>query len=376
MLRKLVIIALAVFTAASCTKPVKNEFIITGTIDTTFDGYILLQKRTDGPLITIDSMLLTTGKFNFKGTVDWPEVYYLTIPGIKSSVPFFIEPSEINFIVNTRDIDKTRIEGSKTQQEYDAYLDMMDQYNAKVRENYQMFMKAQEIGDAAKARQFDSLTNLYDQQRGEFTKNFVKQNPKSFISPYIAFRNSWNYEMDELESTLGSFDTILNHSVYTGYLQEYLKTLQRTDIGMLYVSFMMQDTTGNKFLPVSDLIGKNYLLLDFWASWCSPCRQENPNLVAMYNKYHDRGFDILGISLDSNRDRWIAAIHDDQLTWNHVSDLKGWENKVAKLYAVRSIPANFLLDTNGYILAKNLRGEDLQKKLEEIFPEEQQALRR
>jgi len=376
MLRKLVIIALAVFTAASCTKPVKNEFTITGTIDTTFDGYILLQKRTDGPLITIDSMLLTTGKFNFKGTVDWPEVYYLTIPGIKSSVPFFIEPSEINFIVNTRDIDKTRIEGSKTQKEYDAYLDMMDQYNAKVRENYQMFMKAQEIGDAAKARQFDSLTNLYDQQRGEFTKNFVKQNPKSFISPYIAFRNSWNYEMDELESTLGSFDTILNHSVYTGYLQEYLKTLQRTDIGMLYVSFMMQDTTGNKFLPVSDLIGKNYLLLDFWASWCSPCRQENPNLVAMYNKYHDRGFDILGISLDSNRDRWIAAIHDDQLTWNHVSDLKGWENKVAKLYAVRSIPANFLLDTNGYILAKNLRGEDLQKKLEEIFPEEQQALRR
>ena len=375
MFKNLLIISLAVLTIASCTKPVKNQFIITGTVDTSFDGYVLLQKRTDGPLITIDSMLLTSGKFNFKGTVDYPEVYYLTVPGTKSSIPFFIEPAEIKFTVNTKDVNKTRIEGSKTQTEYDAYLDMLDQFNAKIRESYQLSMKAQEIGDEAKAKEFDSLTNVYDQQRGDFSKNYVMQNPKSFTVPYIAYRNSWNYDMNELEKALGSFDTTLNHSIYTGYLQEYLNTLKRTDIGMLYVSFMMQDSTGLYF-PIADLIGKGYLLLDFWASWCSPCREENPNLVAMYNKYHDKGFNILGVSLDSMRPRWLQAIKDDQLNWYHVSDLEGWNNKAAKLYGVRSIPANFLIDTNGYIIGKNLRGEELQAKLAEIFPEAQQASRR
>jgi len=375
MLRNLILLLLAVTIVASCKQPAKNEFTITGTVDTVLDGYVLLQKRSDGPLITIDSMLLTSGKFNFTGTVDYPEVYYVTIPVTKSSVPFFIEPAKIIISVNTKEINKSRIEGSVTQDQYDSYLDILDQYSAKVKENYQMYMKAQEIGDLVKAKEFDSLTNLYDEQRAEFSKKYVMENPKSFVSPYIAFRNSWNYEMNELESALNNFDTLLNHSIYTGFLQEHLKTLKRTEVGMLYVSFMMQDSTG-LYVPIADLIGKNYLLVDFWASWCSPCRQENPNLVALYSKYHERGFDILGVSLDSVRERWLKAIKDDNLTWTHVSDLKGWDNKAAKLYAVRSIPANVLLDTNGYIIAKNLRGEDLQNKLAELFPEEAQASRR
>jgi peroxiredoxin len=203
----------------------------------------------------------------------------------------------------------------------------------------------------------------------------VIKNPASWVSPYVAFRNSWNYELPELRNAVNNFDTLLNHSVYTGYLKDYIKTLERSEVGMLYVSFMMQDSTG-QYLPVADLVGKSTLLLDFWASWCAPCRAENPNLVAMYGKYHEKGFDILGVSLDSNRDRWLTAIKDDNLTWHQVSDLQGWDNKAAKLYGIKSIPANVLIDTNGYIIAKNLRGEDLQKKLEELFPEAQQASRR
>jgi len=144
--------------------------------------------------------------------------------------------------------------------------------------------------------------------------------------------------------------------------------LKRTSVGQMYVPFSMPDSAG-MMIPVADLVGSNYLLVDFWASWCAPCREENPNLVRLYNNYHERGFEIFGVSFDSNRERWLGAIQDDSLTWNHVSDLKGWENSAGKLYGIRSIPANVLLDTTGVIIAKNLRGDDLKMKLEELFPE-------
>jgi len=366
MFKNLIIISLAVIFMASCSTPVKNEFRITGTVDSVFDGVVYLQRRTDAPMISIDSIQLSQGKFSFSGTIDFPEIYYINIPATKSLVPFFAEASDITININTTDINRTDITGSKNQAKYDGYLDMLEQFNTQMRDNYQMYLKAVEIGDDEKAAYFDSLMTDFDDKRNAFSKNFVLKNNQSFISPYIAFRNSWNYEMEELEETLDNFDTILNNSLYTGFLKEYLKTMKRTSVGMMYVSFMMEDTTG-MFLPIADLLGKNYLLVDFWASWCGPCRIENPNLVAAYQKYHSKGFDILGISLDTNRDRWIKAIHDDNLTWHHVSDLKGWENKAARIYGVRAIPANLLLDPRGYIIAKNLKGEDLQKKLEELF---------
>jgi thiol-disulfide isomerase/thioredoxin len=114
-------------------------------------------------------------------------------------------------------------------------------------------------------------------------------------------------------------------------------------------------------------VGGKYVLIDFWASWCGPCRAENPNLVKVYNDFKDKGFDIFGVSLDTDRKSWLKAIKDDNLTWHHVSDLKGWENSAAQVYGVRAIPANVLLDKDGYIIGKNLRGEDLRKKLEAVF---------
>jgi len=367
MFKNLFITLLVVITLASCTKAPKNAFLISGSVDSVFNGTVYLQKRGDGPLVTIDSSQFSGGKFSFKGTIDYPEVYYLTIPATKSSVPFFIESADIMVNINTKEINKTKIAGSKTQIAYDNYLDMLDQFNAKIKESYQMYNKAQEIGDLEKARFYDSLITVQDEQRSQFSKNFVLKNTSSFVSPYIIYRNSYTYDMAELEKALNSFDTSLSHSLYTGFLNSYLNTLKRTAVGQMYVPFSMQDSTGIN-QSVSDLIGSNYLLVDFWASWCAPCREENPNLVALYNKYHEKGFDIIGVSFDSSRDRWLGAIKDDSLTWTHVSDLQGWENKVGKLYGVRSIPSNVLLDTTGFIIAKNLRGEDLKMKLEGLFP--------
>ena len=368
MIKKLFLLLLVISIFVSCEKPVKNAFTINGTVDTVFNGKIYLQKRVDAPLVTIDSAVLADGKFSFKGAIDYPEVYYLTIPATKSSVPFFIEQAEIIVNIRTKDINKSKISGSKSQAEYDGYLDMLDQFNARIKENYQMYNKAQELGDAVKAQYFDSLINSLDEERAQFSKNFVLKNPASWVSPYIVYRNSYTYGKEDLEQALNGFDTVLLHSVYTGFMQAYLATLKRTSEGNPYVSFAMADSSGME-IPLSQYAGKSYLLVDFWASWCSPCRAENPNLVRLYLKYHEKGFDIFGVSFDTKRDRWLKAIKDDSLTWTHVSDLQGWENKAGKLYGIRSIPANVLLDTNGTIIARNLQGENLKLKLEELFPE-------
>jgi len=127
-----------------------------------------------------------------------------------------------------------------------------------------------------------------------------------------------------------------------------------------------QKTPDGEAMSLSDLKGK-VVLLDFWASWCGPCRRENPNVVRLYNKYKDQGFDVLGVSLDRNRDKWLVAIEKDGLEWHHVSDLKGWQNEVANMYGVRSIPHTILLDREGKIIAQKLRGGALEAKLEELF---------
>jgi peroxiredoxin len=369
MFKNLTILFAAAIILASCSTKVQNEFTITGTVDTVISTKIYLQKRTDGPLITIDSAQISSaGDFKFKGTIDYPQVYYLTLPATKSSVPFFIEKAAMIINIKTKDIDKTKITGSKSQAAYDSYLDKLDGFNARLRESYQMYNTAQEIGDQEKARYYDSVLTVLDEQRGQFSKDFVIENASSFVSPYIAYRNSYTYGMEELEKALNAFDTSLTHSPYYGFLSEYLAVMKRTAVGNSYVPFSLPDSTGTE-IQVSDFIGSNYLLIDFWASWCAPCRAENPNIVKLYNKYHTRGFDIFGVSFDSSRDRWLKAIADDSLTWHHVSDLRGWQNAAGKLYGIQSIPSNVILDTNGVIIAKNVLGEELKAKLEELFPE-------
>ena len=367
MVKNLLFIFLAGLILASCTQPAKNEYTISGNIDSVFDAMVYIQKRADGPLIPVDSTRLSDGNFIFKGTIDYPEVYYITIPAIKSSVPFFIEASNIDVKINTKDINKTKIKGSKAQADYDSYLDMLEQFNAKLKEGYQLYNKAEELDDQEKVRYYDSVINAVDEQRSQFSKNYVLENPGSFVSPYIVYRNSYTYELEELETALNAFDSILSNSMYTNFMEDYRDVLKRTEVGEKYVPFSMADSTGTE-IALTDFIGSNYLLVDFWASWCSPCRQENPNLVALYDKYHDKGFDIFGVSFDSNRDRWLGAISNDKLTWTHVSDLQGWANAAGKLYGIRSIPSNVIIDPSGTIIAKNLRGDDLKAKLAELFP--------
>ena len=190
-------------------------------------------------------------------------------------------------------------------------------------------------------------------------------NNSSVVSAYIFYRNAYNFDETDLEPIAENFDAGISESVYVKSIVERVEILKRVAIGQPAIDFTMKDIEGND-LMLSSLYGK-YLLVDFWASWCGPCRRENPNIVRAYNDYKDKGFDILGVSFDKDRGKWIEAVRLDELTWHQVSDLQGWGNAAGKLYGVNSIPANVLLDLQGTIIAKNLRGKNLRLKLEELM---------
>jgi len=169
----------------------------------------------------------------------------------------------------------------------------------------------------------------------------------------------------ELEPLYSGLDPKMKDSYFGKKIKVALETAKTTAIGSAAPDFTLNDVNG-KPVSLASFKGK-YTLVDFWASWCGPCRQENPNVVKAYNTYKAKGFEILGVSLDDKKENWEKAIQQDNLGWKHVSDLKGWQSSAAALYDVKGIPMNFLLDKDGKIIAKNLRGEDLVKKLSEVL---------
>jgi peroxiredoxin len=199
-----------------------------------------------------------------------------------------------------------------------------------------------------------------------YTKNFVNEHSNSVVSAFVLLQYATQLDESELADLVGKFAPAIDKTEYVVQLKSLVQEQQKTAIGVVAPDFTMNDTEG-KPIQLSSLRGK-VVLVDFWAAWCGPCRQENPNVVKLYQQYHSKGFEILGVSLDRTKEDWLKAIKADNLTWIHVSDLQYWQNAAARLYGVNAIPQSFLLDKDGKIIAKGLRGEQLAKKLLELFP--------
>ena len=203
-------------------------------------------------------------------------------------------------------------------------------------------------------------------EEGYDIDSLITKYPASPAAAFYLYRYfTYQLPQDELKATRAKISSELAGCPYVKDLDGIIKQLENVQIGKVAPEFSLPDTAGVS-VSLSDFRGK-YVLLDFWASWCPPCRRENPNVVKAFNEYKDKNFTIVGISLDKDKSKWMKAIADDNLAWTHLSDLKYWDSEIPALYGVRGIPANVLLDPDGVIVAKNITGEDLHKKLKEVI---------
>lgn len=342
------------------------EYSITAKLDGLEEGKAYLNKRVGTEWQAVDSVDVTEGTFMFTGTVDMPDYYYITLEGKRGRLTIFIENSDITITGYADTLYNAKITGSSVQDEYTAYSDELNKYWEKYGEVKKEMIDLKMEGDEAKTLELEAELNRIYEDGQQFSKDYVTDHPASYISPYVLQSVSYEMSGKEIEAKLEKLDAVLSKSGFVIELAEKAEILKKVAIGQEFLDFTQNDPDGNP-VSLSSLVGENYLLIDFWAAWCGPCRSENPNLVTVYNDYKDKGFDVLGVSLDRKKDDWLKAIEDDNLTWTQVSDLNYWNNKASNAYGINSIPSNLLIDKDGIIIEKNLRGEDLRRKMSELL---------
>ena len=364
-MKKLIYLSILLFAIYSCQQQDERSYNINGTITNLEDQTVYLKKSNEKDIVTVDSANAKEGTFRFKGEIDLPMQYYITFENLDAEITFFNESSDIKIQGEADSLQKLTVKGSGSQELYEKYQTRLTQIQQQQREIYYSYQDAKSASNKEEMELYQSQYMSLDSIRNEYSEKFIEEHPASPVSAYIAMRSSHTYDLTRLKEVVNSFDTSLQKSFYVQQLSNRIEKLEKTAIGEKASEFSMDNPEGEP-ISLSDFRGQ-YVLLDFWAAWCSPCRAENPNVVEAYQKYNDEGFTVFGVSLDNNKEDWLKAIEKDNLTWKHVSDLKGWDNAASNLYGVMSIPQNYLLDEEGVIVAKNLRGEALHEKLDEIF---------
>lgn len=315
---------------------------VTGYPDGTSVSFLNQQTNTPEKQATIQN-----GKFSIKGQLTEPSFIILIFADQPPAVPLFIGNDKIVIKGEKDNLDNLSITGSKSENEFEEFSKEMKPYE-------QLFAGTVE-------KDSNSVAAIQ-----KISENFVKKYPSSYVDPIAIIRIMQTSDNVTLADNLYKMmSKEVKQTNLAKYVDQQLAIAKINPIGSQIADFSEKDTAG-KNVDISSFRGK-YVLIDFWASWCRPCRMENPNVVAAYNKYHQKNFTVLGVSLDQAKAAWINAINMDGLSWTHISDLKGWNNEVAAKFKITSIPQNILIDPKGIIIAKNLRGDALDKKLEELF---------
>ena len=366
-MRKLLLLAIfGVFVFSSCQKGAGDSYTLQGHL-LHFSDSVLYLTHQEGNIPLFDTLLVKNGEFTYTGKIQNPTFAQIVTADQSNGFPLILEPGTIKIDgdADSMSVGKISVSGTPNNDDLNDFMEMQRPFMQSTMQLQSEYMQAKMKNDTAT---ISRLENTMDSLQNAITakmKGFVQAHPKSLVSG-MALQGMMNtVSTAELETLYNGLDTSIQHGEFGMLIKSKIDADKKTSIGMVAPNFTMDDTAGNP-VSLASFRGK-YVLLDFWASWCGPCRAENPNVVKAYNEFKDKNFTILSVSLDRDKASWEKAIADDHLTWNHVSDLQYWDNAAAKLYGVQAIPANFLLGPDGKIIAKDLRGDKLEQELSSVI---------
>lgn len=369
-MRKTVIALAALATVLTSCQP---KFTINGSVSNLESNMVYLKELKDNTPVTIDSAKVIDNKFVFSGSTNITKRCFLfgNNQDKRPIAEIYVENTNLAIELDVKKPQDVKITGGKAQTVVNKFNTIQDSLNSSIKALNNRYMALVPQKEAL-AEKFDVEINKIREDYKVLIENAQKEEKilieANFGSVVAAdkFRNiSRTMELKERKEFVNKFTGEAAKCPSVIKIKERITIIENVQIGKKAPNFTLPTPDG-KTLSLSSFKGK-MLIVDFWASWCGPCRAENPNMVKIYNEFHEKGLEILSVSLDDNKESWIAAIEKDGLIWNHVSDLKKWNSAAAKLYGVNSIPHIVIIDQNGIIVEKNLRGEELINKLRELI---------
>ena len=362
----------------SCNKAGVNEYIISGTVKGVADGKTVILEKQDetGQLKPIDTVKIKDGKFTIKGSAKEPEIMLLQVEALQGKVPFILENGDIEVIVDKDSVQKSKLSGTFNNDVFSKFnvdvvkfqKDSQKKMTAFQNANMAKMKAAQEAKDTITINKLMKEYQVLQKAGMDFYVKFAEANPKALISALIvdSMLNDPSVDLARAKKIFASFSPELKKYKPGKSIQSKLDKIAKpvaatTEVGTIAPDFSAPNPEG-KSISLKESLGK-VTIIDFWASWCNPCRAENPNVVALYNEFHSKGLNIISVSLDKDAKKWKEAIAKDKLTWNQVSNLKDFEDPIAVTYGINAIPSTYILDAKGTIVAKDLRGAELKAKV-------------
>lgn len=372
----------------ACNQLSKGEYLITGTVKGLKSGTLYLQKPNEMGMgaTSVDTVKIVDGKFEIKGKTNEPSIHFLQLDKVPGNVPLILEEGKIEVIINKDKLEESRAKGSFNNDEFTAFNDestkirkrLEPSINAFKKANQTRMMEAQMKSDTATSKKIMKEFEVVTKDLNDFYAEFPTKHPKAYISLLLTQSMFGRRDMkqEEVEKIFNKLDPSLRKTKIGKEITKNIEMVKKMKasqnapkkalaVGDLAPDFTAPSLDG-KTVNLKQSLGK-VTLVDFWASWCGPCREENPNVVALYNDLHKNGLNIIGVSLDEDKEDWKKAVAKDKLSWTHVSNLKKWSDPIALDYGISEIPSTFLLDAQGKIVAKDLRGDELKAKVKELL---------
>ena len=371
-MKKITLLALFTLSIISCNNLKDNEFLISGTANGIENGKkVFVEIQDENGVIAKDTGVIENGKFELKGSTDNIDLGFIRIENEKINLPIILEEGKIKINIVKDSLQKSTIEGTSNIDKFQKFnnesVAILEKVKKFEKENNPKMQKALTENDTVTVNKIKKEYKNFQNDMNDYSKTFIKNNPDAFIS-VLLLENFLMREYIPATEIKSFYDKLDKKLVNTKSAQNIKKTLDlmlAVVVGKPAPKFSAKSPEG-KLISLDESLGK-VTIVDFWASWCAPCRKENPNVVALYNEYHSKGLNIIGVSLDQDAKKWKDAIAKDNLSWIHVSNLKYWDEPIGKQYGISSIPATFILDAKGNIVAKDLRGDALRAKVKELL---------